>query len=468
MSVTGERYSLTQQLADSWSKTSFDDIPTAVVDKVKDNILDTLAVALACVDTDEARRATAAMTTLAPQSSSGSSVWGMSYKLPPAQAALVNGTVTHSRDFDDGGGPGHAGSTVLPAVLAVGEAIGCDGRTLIEATIAGYDVGYRVLQALGGFAAATDRGWHTTGSMGSFAAAAGAAKCLGLEAEQFSHALGIAGSFTGGLWAFIEDSAMTKRLHPGKAGETGVDAALLARAGFTGPMRIFEAEWGGIYSTYNGGVATPEKALEALGKEFRVATSYIKPYACCRGSHAAIDVLLDLVRTRGLTAEDIAGIEIYAAETHMSMLAVEPVVTVFDAQFSLPYAAALALCGGTLTLAEFDPPRMDDPRIRRTYDKISMTADPTIGLEDGQRLEVTLLSGEHMTVRGVSPTDAKGSAANPMTHAEVATKAEVLLAPFGDDAAAQLIRVVENLEEMPDLSELLGALNDRAPHARSY
>lgn len=461
--MTTEPGSLTERLAGSWAKTSFDDIPTAVVDNVKDNILDTFAVALACVNTDEARLATAAMTALAPQTSSGSSVWGTPHRLPPAQAALVNGTVTHARDYDDGGGPGHAGATVLPATLAVAEATGCDGRTLIEATIAGYDIGYRALQAVGGFPAHTSRGWHTSGTMGSFAAAAGAAKCLGLDAARFADALGIAGSFTGGVWAFIEDSAMTKRLHPGKAGETGVDAALLARTGFTGPKRIFEAEWGGIYTTYNGGVSAPEEALAGLGTEFRVATSYIKPYACCRGSHSAIDALLGLVRSRGVTAEDVARIEIYAAETAVNMLSVAPVETVFDAQFSLPYAAALALCGGTLTLAEFDPPRMADPRIRQTYSKISMTAEPTRKIEDGPRLEVTLNTGERITLDSGSPTDAKGSAVNPMTHAEVVAKVETLLAPFGPDAAAELVRAVENLEKAPDLTELLHALRERVP-----
>ncbi len=453
---------LVEQLAGSWAKTSFDDIPADVVDKVKDNILDTFAVALACVNTEEARRATAAMTALAPQTSSGSSLWGSLYKLPPAQAALVNGTVTHARDFDDGGGPGHAGSTVLPATLAVAEAIGCDGRTLIAATIAGHDIGYRVLQALGGFATHTGRGWHTSGTMGSFAAAAGAAKCLGLDAEQFTHALGIAGSFTGGVWAFIDDSAMTKRLHPGKAGETGVDAALLAQAGFTGPSG---------FSRRSGAVSTPPTTAARCPRSgagepgHRIPGGDVLHQAVCLlprkplGNRCASRT----VRTRGVTAEDVERIDIYAAETAVNMLSVEPIETVFDAQFSLPYASALALCGGTLTLSEFDPPRMDDPRIRQTYSKISMTTDRSLEIEDGPRLEVTLCSGERVILHSGSPTDAKGSAVNPMAHSEVVAKAEALLAPFGPEAASELVEVVEKLEEAPDLSQLLYALRERVP-----
>ncbi len=229
--------SLTEQLAAHWAGVRPADLPASVVTGIKDNILDTLAVALAGTTTPEASRVRAALTSLpgAAGAVPGSTVWGTDVRLPAAQAALVNGTAAHARDFDDGGGAGHAGSTVLPAALAVAEATGASGADLVTATVAGYDIGYRALGALGGFAAHTDRGWHSSGTMGSLGAAGAAAHVLGLDAGTYADALGIAGSFTGGVWAFIDDGAWTKRIHPGKAGETGVDAALLARAGITGP-----------------------------------------------------------------------------------------------------------------------------------------------------------------------------------------------------------------------------------------
>lgn len=215
--MTDTQPSLTERLATHWADLPFEQIPTDVVERVKDNILDTLAVALAGAGTDEATRVNGALADV-QGNGSGSLVWGTPHRLSPAHAALANGTAAHARDFDDGGGPGHAGSTVLPAAIAVAEATGADGPALIAATIAGYDIGYRTLQSLGGFAAHTDRGWHSSGTMGSFAAAAASAKVLGLDAERFADALGIAGSFTGGVWAFIDDGAWTKRIHPGKAG----------------------------------------------------------------------------------------------------------------------------------------------------------------------------------------------------------------------------------------------------------
>jgi 2-methylcitrate dehydratase PrpD len=452
--------SLTERLAAHWAGIKYDDIPDDVVADVKDHILDTLAVAIYGAHTREARRVIDALAEV-QDTRSGSLVWGTDLRLTPAQAALANGTSAHARDFDDGGGPGHAGSTVLPAALAVSEATGASGQVLIAATVAGYDIGYRALRALGGFAIHTDRGWHSSGTMGSLAAAAAAASCLGLDADQYADALGIAGSFTGGIWAFKDDGAMTKRLHPGKAGETGVDAAVLARAGITGPHRVFEATWGGLFATLNGGVGFPDAALQDLGVDFNVASSYLKPYACCRGCHSAIDAVKAVLSSLPLRAEDVRSIRITAGETAVNMLSVDPIESVFDAQFSLPYAVSLALCGGRLGLDEYEPLRLDEPRIRETIDKVSMHVDPSIGLEDGPRLDIELVSGERLVLEAGNPTTAKGSAQDPMSHAEVVAKAKALLDPLGADIAADLVAAVERLNDTPDVSELISALRAR-------
>lgn len=458
--MTNENPSLTETLASHWSGQKYGDLPEEAVTGIKDHILDTLAVAMYGAQTDEVRSVINALAEV-QDATSGSRVWGTAVRLTPAQAALVNGTSAHARDFDDGGGAGHAGSTVLPAAIAVAEATGGSGQALITATISGYDIGYRALGALGGFAAHTDRGWHTTGTMGSLGAAAAAASCLGLDAEKYANALGIAGSFTGGIWAFKDDGAMTKRLHPGKAGETGVDAAILARAGITGPHRLFEAQWGGMYATYNDGQGYPEAALKDLGVNFNVASSYLKPYACCRGSHSSIDTVMALRAERPIKAEDVHRIRVVAGETAISMLSVDPIESVFDAQFSLPYAIGLALCGGRLGMDEYEPLRLDEPRIRATVAKVSMEIDPTIQLEDGPRLEFELTSGEKLVLEAGNPTTAKGSAQNPMSHKEVVAKAKSLVDPLGPDVAHELVSAVENLDDAPDLSELLNALRAR-------
>ena len=113
----------------------------------------------------------------------------------------------------------------------MGEHHGIPGKTLLASVVAGYDVAARVMDAAGTYRLHNARGWHSTGTVGSFGSAAAAARALGLDAAATAHAIGIAGSFTGGLWAFIADGAMTKRLHAGKAAENGVLAAYLARHG---------------------------------------------------------------------------------------------------------------------------------------------------------------------------------------------------------------------------------------------
>ncbi len=154
--------------------------------------------------------------------------------------------------------------------------------------MAGYDLAGRVLKGSGGYRPHNERGWHSTGTCGSFGAAAASAKLLGLPSDVFMQALGIAGTFTGGTWAFLADGALVKRFHPGKAAETGVSAALLAQAGLTGPRHVLDAEWGGFYSTYAPGISTPAEAVRALGEEFHILESGIKPYACCANcSHSA-------------------------------------------------------------------------------------------------------------------------------------------------------------------------------------
>lgn len=458
--TTNQKPSITETLAAHWSTVAYADLRGEDVAGIKDHILDTLAVAMHGARTSEATRVINALAGV-QDSTTGSLVWGTELRLAPAQAALANGTSAHARDFDDGGGAGHAGATVLPAALGIAETCGGSGQDVIMATVVGYDVGYRALASLGGFGDHTDRGWHTTGTMGSLAAAAAAAKCLGLDDQRFADALGIAGSFTGGIWAFKDDGAMTKRLHPGKACETGVDAAVLARGGINGPHRLFEAPWGGIFATYNGGVGYPERALQDLGVDVNVATSYLKPYACCRGSHSAVDAVMGLLAQRSLSSEDVRRIRVVAGETAINMLSVDPIRSVFDAQFSLPYALALALCGGRLGMDEYEPLRLDEPRIQTAMAKVSMDVDPDIDLLDGPRLEFELVSGETVVLEAGDPTNAKGSAVNPMSHQEVVAKATSLLDPLGAGIAAELVAAVDQLDDAPDISELLHALRAR-------
>src|SRR3954467_11331545 len=256
--------SLTESLADYWSAARYEDLPPETVRLAKRFLIDTLAAGIAGASSEVAGIAERAIRGALEGSSGTSVLWGQRGTLPPREAALVNGTASHALELDDFGGCGHSGAVVTPAVLALAGRGGISGKDVLTAIVAGYDVAARVTEGAGGYRFHNDLGWHSSGTCGTFGAAAGAAKVLKLDRERFADALGIAGSFTGGIWAFLADGAMTKRFHPGKAAETGLSAALLAQAGMTGPRQVLEAKWGGFFSTYVREIATPEATLQGL------------------------------------------------------------------------------------------------------------------------------------------------------------------------------------------------------------
>src|SRR5581483_2919438 len=299
VAAAGGSGTLVERLAGYWAAARFDDMPAEAVRLAKRFLLDTLAAGIAGSHTDVADKAVAAARAGTETTAGSGVLWGRSDTLPAPQAALVNGTAAHALELDDFGGCGHSGAVVVPVVLALAGRGGTSGREALMALLAGYDLAARVLEGAGGYRPHNDLGWHSTGTCGSFGAAAAAARILKLDRAAFADALGVAGSFTGGIWAFLADGAMTKRFHPGKAAETGLSAALLAQAGMTGPHHVLETEWGGFFSTYARNSATPDATLEGLGREFRIDRSGMKPYACCRGLHACIDALLQIMQETG-------------------------------------------------------------------------------------------------------------------------------------------------------------------------
>ena len=213
-----------------------------------------------------------------------------------------------------------------------------------------------------------------------------------------------------------------------------------------------------MFATYAGGAGSAERALAGLGNDFNVASAYLKPYACCRGSHSSIDAMLDFIRERDLRPEDVDHIVVTAGETAINMLSVDPIETVFDAQFSLPYAISVAIHSRGVGLDQFDPPRIGEPGIRATFDKISMRLDTSIQLEDGPRLTVQLTDGSAVELLAGNPTTARGSAGRPLSREELVAKVRAVLGPRGNAVADDLIDAVDDLENAPDLTRLLHAL----------
>jgi 2-methylcitrate dehydratase PrpD len=446
---------LSGALAAFGAELRLDRVPAPVVAHAKLLLLDTLGAALAGVDTAEGRAVRLAAHEFGG-TAGPATVWGTSVRTTRAAAALVNGTTAHAQELDDFGGCDHSGAVVVPAVLAAAEGRDMDGGRALEAMIVGYDVALRVLEAAGGYRAHNGRGFHSTGTCGSFGAAAAAAKALGLDRQRTAWALGLAGSAAGGLWAFIADGAMAKRYHPGRAAESGVVAACLAQAGFTGPSRVFEADWGGFLPTYAADSARPDRLTAGLGDEFKILRSGVKPYASCRGAHSTLDVVFEIRRREGLAADDVAAVRIRCSEADRLMLGEPEPATRLAAQMSFAYCVAVAWVAGRAFLGEFEERWLGDPRVRAFMRRVALEVDPA--LADGVEPHITVTARDGRTFTGHVPI-ARGAPENPLSREEVVAKYEELAArALPAEGVRALREAVLDLEEPGSLGRLFAAL----------
>jgi 2-methylcitrate dehydratase PrpD len=448
----GASASLTEALANYWAPVRYEHLPSSAIALAKRFLLDNLAAALAGAGSEVALIALDAARAMAEDGTGSSVVFGHRTTLPAPLAAMVNGTAAHALELDDFGGCGHSGAVVIPVVLALAARGRISGKAALAALLSGYDLAARVLEGAGGYRPHNEKGWHSTGTCGSFGAAAAAAKLIGLDAERFADALGIAGTFTGGIWAFLADGAMTKRFHPGRAAENGLTAALLAQAGMTGPRHVLEAEWGGFFSTYAPGIATPQATLAGLGSEFRIATSGMKPYACCRGLHACLDALFEVMRETGIDASSIAGMVVHGNAQVRRQFDRVAIGNCLDAQFSMQYALAVGALSGRATFDQFLPLRSEEPQVRRLMRLIEIVDDRVLEIGEYPPLELRLVDGRRF-MRQIP--FAKGAPENPLDDDELELKAVSLITPvLGTARCRQVMAQIARLEELDDLRDL--------------
>ncbi len=444
---------LTEQLAGYWSSARYADLPPGAVALAKRFLIDTLAAGIAGARTDVVEATLRAARAASENAPGSAAIWGRTDSTTPPLAAMVNGTSAHAQELDDFGGCGHSGAVVVPALFALAGKGGVSGRDAIVAMLAGYDLAARTLEGAGGYRPHNDLGWHSTGTCGSFGAAAAAARLLKLDAGRFADALGIAGSFTGGIWAFLADGADTKRFHPGKAAENGLTAALLAQAGMSGPRQVLEAKWGGFYSSFSHGIAKPELTLAGLGTEFRIDRSGMKPYACCRGLHACMDAILAVLAETGATAADIDALVVHGNAQYKLQFDRLEILNMLDAQFSIQYGLAVAALSGRGTLDQFATLRHREPAVRALMEKVTVLADRAIVPGQYPPLEVRLKDGR-VTERFIP--FAKGAPELPLTDSELAAKVDSLIAPaLGAARCREIVDCVASLETLPDLKTLI-------------
>ena len=425
----------------------FEDIPSAVVERAKDCIIDTVAAA-----TFGAQFAWSRMVAdYARRYGSGgpcSIIGSPELHVHAPYAALANGVLAHAYEQDSVRDPGvgtHPGSTLLPALLAACEETGADGRSAVAAFVAGCEVMFRIAHAT--HHSPEKLGFHSPGLTGTYGAAVVAGRIFGLDERQLVNALGIAGSLSSGLLAFTksEHGAMIKRLHLGRASESGILAARLALDGYTGPETVLEGRFGFLDAYCNDADCDPKLLTAELGKTWETSLICMKRYACHVNAHTPVQALRELMAEHAFQGADVAHVRVEGSERLLSHHNIAEPADIMKAQYSVPFCVALALFRDPDDPRSFDASALDDPAIRAACRGLELRA-----LKEGghsvrsSRVTVRLKDGrEFARARDTY----KGTPREPLSRAELRRKFMLLTA--GDAAAAQLFGRLERIETAP-------------------
>lgn len=456
----------TQTLAEFATSIHYSDIPAEVIQRMKTSFLDSVGCCLfgatlpwtqhvqAMIEEEDARGV--------------ASIFGSGVNTSVAGAVLVNATAGHAFELDDIHKESivHAGSIATPVVVALAEQLGClSGQTLLTAMTTGYEIGTRVGNAatMGLFF----RGFHPQGASGVFVAAASAGKMLELNATRMQHALGIVGSQAGGLMA-AQEGAMVKRFHSGRAAQSGVYSAFLAKRDFTGITDVLEAGYGGYLSSYSN---TPNAArlTEDLGRVWETAKVGYKPHACVTSIHSALDAFAYLLREHHLSPDDVTAVDIGMSPMTYTHCAWEyKAQGVTAAQMNLYYGIAVIGFDGKAFVAQYAEDRLADPKIMDFIKRIHARIDPEIeamgpAYRHAARVAITTRDGRQFKHEILNR---RGSPENPLSHEDVVYKfRNVVESCLSKRDIDRVIALTERLDMSEDTRELFGLLAAARPQA---
>jgi len=402
---------------------------------------------------------------------------GVPEPLPAELAALVNGTLAHSLDYDDTHLPSvlHPSASIVPACLAAAEAADADGRRVVAAIAVGLEICVRL--GMAGYDRASrnnvyfDRGQHATSICGTVGSAAAAAVLLGLDAAGVTNAIGLAASMASGVIEANRTGGTVKRIHCGWAAHSGICAARLAARGITGPPTVLEGRFGFFRAFLDGNYDAA--AIEAgLGERWEVPNIFFKPYPANHFTHAGIDAALAL-RERGVSIEDVEAISLGVAEPTVRTIG-EPIAvkrapaTGYQAQFSGPYTVVAALLGGGglgLGIDDFTDALATDATRRRHMAKVSVIgraecseifphqfpAVLTARLRDGRELEQAVMANRGGPERPLSDGELEikfaDNAGRLLGDAELRRLQDAVLALDRQEAIGPLLATITQLQE---------------------
>lgn len=427
-------------------------LPLAACERVGRLFLDYLAVALGGHRVaDSTGTFVRGATDLARGAAGSATVIGERTLYPPQYAALLNGALAHSMDYDDNHWTAmHPGAPIFSAALALAEDSGATGADFLAAVVAGYDIAIKLAKAHG--TSVIHRGFHATATTGLFACTLAGARVLGMPFEQAVNAVGLNISQAAGAMQFLSNGAWDKRVHTGLAAHNAILALFLARQGYRGSSEPIEGKYG-YFALYANDPGDPMRALEGLGKDFEAMNTAVKPYPCCRCSHAAMDAVLALVADNGIASADVDSMEIEISEHGFRFVADPPTArrepaNIVDAQFSLFFAAA-ACTTGSYTWDSYN--LIDAPMIRGLMGRITVTASKTIE-QYGARVTLATRDGRRLFRHVALP---KGEPEVPLSAEECERKFREWADPaIGAERGSRVIEMAGRLDRLPDMRGL--------------
>lgn len=452
----------TRRIAEFASGLQYEDIPAEVRSRIKLLVLDSLGCALYGANLPWTNILQQTLTEV--DQSRGSAVWGTSLRLSAPNAALANGTQVQGFELDDVHRVGvlHVGAVTLPALVAAVETRGgISGREFLAACVAGYEIGPRVGICMG--QEHIGQGWHSGATLGVFSAAAGAARGLGLNADQTVHALGIGGTQAAGLMA-AQYGAMVKRMHAGRSAQSGLYGALLAARGFTGILDVLEAPYGGFCTTFSRSQDrfNLEELSAGLGERFETMRIALKFYSCVGSNHTTLDSIREIQKRRPFTVEELDKIVV-----HGSQVTVDHVGWPYrpegltSAQLNLPFCVATLLLEGDVFVDQFDESCVHDKKRIALSRLVECVEDPAITALGSRfrhkvRVEVILKDGTRMEETMEAPRGSEKSFASQEDIVEKFMKLAVKAVP--DAQARQICEAVLAMETLDDATTLIDLL----------
>jgi 2-methylcitrate dehydratase PrpD len=410
-------------------------LPPEVIEAASFHVLDTIAAMVSGSELVPGRAALAFAR--AEPGRPAATVVASTLVTGPMEAALVNGVLAHSDETDDSHGPSqsHPGAAVVPAALAVGEALGVSGRQFLRAVTLGYDVGTRVTMALGGAAFREKSRRSTHAIAGTFGASAAAGCVAGLSDQQMRWLLDYASQQAGGyaVWGRDTDHVEKGFVFGGMPARNGVTAALLVRAGWNGVDDVFSGD--DNFLDVNASDARAGVLADALGARFEIVNTDIKKWSVGTPIQAPLDAIENMRRQRPFEADDVRSVVVRLAPAVGSVVDNREMPDV-----CLQHMVAVMLLDKTASFrAAHDKPRMQDAAVLRQREKVTYTPDPSLAALLPARVAVVEIVLNDRTRLMDRVEAVRGTVRNPMSRDEVVAKATDLMAPVLGAAAARTL-----------------------------